>query len=379
MAWLPEEEMYLHSIQKSAESLAAIYMSEFRHLRTVQAKFKIPIIIVGSFTGVTSFGTEIFPKGAQKWIAVGVGVVSICIAILNSIESYLKIGESANAAINTSNALQQLREDINKELSLPIEDREAAGITVLRDCYTRYQQIVSQAPPLDQTKLYYIEALAAPKIELMIQKNASKIAEDESKLPPKNSLESRRSGFFNFFTKSQRDQKEIKEVCMSKENTIIPPPKPEQCVMENEVYVDTHKLDPKPSIRTSVEHVKLDHISTSEEGTQKRLYKMTDNYEVMFDKLTQPHSESVDNTNNIEHIVEISLSPESQGSQGSKVTTDNLYKLAESNGNFTSISIGTAEPEVLNENNIVVNNNSNNFAETKSVRSQNFNISSDDE
>ena len=174
LVWTQEEELYLHCIQNSCEELSNLYLAEFRKLRNIQAKIKIPVIIIGSFTGITSFGTETFPKFAQKWVSVGVGIITIGIAILNTIESYFKIGENANSAINTSNALQQLREDINKELSLPEPDRQAPGLTFLRDSYTRYQQILNQAPILNEGTVYYINALSAPRLNFLIRRTETK-------------------------------------------------------------------------------------------------------------------------------------------------------------------------------------------------------------
>jgi hypothetical protein len=178
LIWTEDEEVYLHSIQRSCEQQSLLYLEQYRRLRNIQAKIKIPVIIIGSLTGITSFGTETFPKYAQKWVGIGVGIVTIGIAILNTIESYFKIGENANGSISTSNALQQLREDINKELSLPSTDRQAPGLTFLRDSYTRYQQILSQAPILDDGNVYYIKAISASRLNSIIRKTDRQYEDD---------------------------------------------------------------------------------------------------------------------------------------------------------------------------------------------------------
>lgn len=199
MIWTEEEELYLQSIQDSCEKLSAVYLAGYKRLHRIQAKIKIPVIIIGSFTGITSFGAETFPKYAQKWVSVGVGVVTIGIAILNTIESYFKISENCNAAINTTNALQQLREDINKELSLPTNDRQAPGLTFLRDIYTRYQQILSQAPMLDDGSISYINALAAPRLNSIIRKNI--VSYEDT---PNRSGDSDTSSIKSFFNRQKK-------------------------------------------------------------------------------------------------------------------------------------------------------------------------------
>jgi hypothetical protein len=158
--WLPDEEMYLQSIKTSCEHLSKLYLEKYRKCKSLQTKLKLPAIIVGSFTGVASFGTDAFPLPGQKYVAIGVGIVSICIAILNTIESYLKVGENTNSAISAATQLQQLREDINRELCLPSNDRVDSGIVFLRDVYTRYIQILNQAPILEnQENMAYTETI----------------------------------------------------------------------------------------------------------------------------------------------------------------------------------------------------------------------------
>lgn len=196
MHWNIEEEVYLHCIQTSCEQLSNLYLEKFRRWRRIQAKIKIPIIVVGSFTGITSFGSETFPKYAQKWVSVGVGIVTIGIAVLNTIESYFKIGESANAAINTSNAFQQLREDINRELSIPPEGRSANGLTVLRDSYTRYHQILNQAPVLDEGDVFYIPAVVSPRLEKIMKNTMMKYQEPDEDTTSTKTQESKISRFF---------------------------------------------------------------------------------------------------------------------------------------------------------------------------------------
>lgn len=168
--WLPEEEIYLHSIQQSCEHLSKLYLAKYKACKSLQTKLKLPAIIVGSFTGIASFGSDSFPPNSQKYVSISVGIITIGIAILNTIESYLKVGENTNSAITAASALQQLREDIHRELSLPISDRIDSGIVFLRDIYTRYVQILTQAPILEnEENMSYIKNnLMSRKINLLI-------------------------------------------------------------------------------------------------------------------------------------------------------------------------------------------------------------------
>lgn len=148
MDWLEEEETYLRTTETACLRLSRAYHNEYFRKRKIYAQMKIPAIIIGSFTGVASFGTTTFPTSFHKWVAIMVGLVNIGIAVLNTLETFFKIGEDMNSARITSEHLKKLAEDINKELSLPVKDRPTNGITFLKDIYKRYQEITSSSPML---------------------------------------------------------------------------------------------------------------------------------------------------------------------------------------------------------------------------------------
>lgn len=148
MNWLKQEEEYLTNIKGSSLSLSQSFHKVYFRKKKFQSRLRIPAIIVGSFTGVASFGTSTFPKNMQRWVAIIVGLVNIGIAVLNTIESFFKVSEDMTSARNTSEQLRKLAEDIDRELALPQIDRETSGIIFLREAYTRYQQILNQAPML---------------------------------------------------------------------------------------------------------------------------------------------------------------------------------------------------------------------------------------
>lgn len=158
MQWKKEEEDFLRILEQTCISLSRDYHKVYFNLQSAQSKLRIPAIIIGSFTGVASFGTSTFPKEYHSTIAIIVGIVNVCIAILSTVESYFKLGENINLTASASVQLRKLANDINKELCIDYSVRETSGINFLRDCYTRYQQILSGAPILRQFKAYKVEA-----------------------------------------------------------------------------------------------------------------------------------------------------------------------------------------------------------------------------
>lgn len=146
--WLPEEENYLKELSKLCQELSCKFKRYHDVYRDRQAKFKIPAIIISSVTGIISFGTSNFPPQYSNYVSIGVGISSLCIALINSIESYMKIGENMSGSIQASMSFQKLKESIDIELALPVEDRTSQGIIFLRECFSNYEKTWDLAPQI---------------------------------------------------------------------------------------------------------------------------------------------------------------------------------------------------------------------------------------
>lgn len=144
--WLPEEETYLRELSKLSQELSCKFKRYHDLYRDRQAKFKIPAIVISSITGIISFGTSNFPPQYSNFVSIGVGISSLFIALINSIESYMKIGETMSGSIQASISFQKLKESIDVELALPPEDRTSQGIIFLRECFSQYEKIWDLAP-----------------------------------------------------------------------------------------------------------------------------------------------------------------------------------------------------------------------------------------
>jgi hypothetical protein len=146
LSWNIEEESYLRDLSRLCEELSQKFKFYHDLYKARQAKFRIPSIIISSITGLASFGNSNFPEGFQNYVNIGVGACSIFIAILNSIESYMKIGEIIGGTLQASVNFQKLKETIDVELSLPVENRTSQGIIFLRQCYQNYEKYWDLAP-----------------------------------------------------------------------------------------------------------------------------------------------------------------------------------------------------------------------------------------
>ena len=149
MLWRPEEEQYLLLLRDSCDALGKHFLEKHKHYSTLQTRFRIPAIVLSSVSGVASFGTTTFPTNAQRWVSIVVGGVNIVIAILNTMEAYMKLGDMLSRSLTAQMNFKKLADDISCELAIPVDVRNTNGITFLRDAFARYQQIIDQAPPMD--------------------------------------------------------------------------------------------------------------------------------------------------------------------------------------------------------------------------------------
>lgn len=151
MKWYKEEEDYLRNLYLSCLDVSKEYMKLYIGTHKFQTKLRLPSIILSAFSGTVSFGSSglIDSPNAQKYISIGVGIINVGIAIIQTYESYLKVGDIVAKSLAGAQALKKLSDDIMCELCLPIEDRDSNGVTFLREAFGRYQAIMDQLPPLE--------------------------------------------------------------------------------------------------------------------------------------------------------------------------------------------------------------------------------------
>lgn len=163
MAWYPEEEAFLRSLRDTCRTLADVYRRQHRR-RTIQhAFFRVPTLVLGSIAGASSIGTSSFPKEWHTWVSIGVGISSMVVTIMHSVESYMRIAESMAASLQATYGFQKLGDAIEVELALPEEERTSQGSLFLRDVFQRYQQLRELAPPVASPKSQRMAVAAMSK------------------------------------------------------------------------------------------------------------------------------------------------------------------------------------------------------------------------
>jgi hypothetical protein len=138
--WLASEQKYLEKMSVTCKRLTDKFKLIHRRYNRYQGRFRIPSIILSSVTGLFSMGNSNFPAGYQQYVSIGVGIVSVAIAVLGSIESFMKIGDIMAYCMQAATTFHKLKEKIDCELALPVGDRKCDGITFVRECSVDYHK-----------------------------------------------------------------------------------------------------------------------------------------------------------------------------------------------------------------------------------------------
>lgn len=220
--WCEREEEYLQLLHKTCLELSEVYRKMYVMTSRVQNKLRLPAIIMSSLSGAVNFGSSSFaswspnPESTQKYINIGVGLVNVFIAMIQTYESFRKIGDTVSKSISTSTALKKLADDIHCMVFIPAGDRETAGILYLRDAFNKYQSIMEQAPPLERaTKDCLRFQEVSNKIVVEIRKQNSSITSTMSspimKKTPTVIQRDRSESSDSYISSDTRDKKTSKD------------------------------------------------------------------------------------------------------------------------------------------------------------------------
>jgi hypothetical protein len=91
IGWTPEVEELLCDWRRRVYAAQAAYYGEAERLRRRNYQLGIPVVIVSSLVGTAIFGNWADDQTYKWWV----GGVSILAAVLASLQTFLKFGESA--------------------------------------------------------------------------------------------------------------------------------------------------------------------------------------------------------------------------------------------------------------------------------------------
>ena len=145
-SWDESEIKYLTKISSTCETMALRHREIYLRYKRYQARFRIPAIVISAITGMFSFGNANFPEKYRGMVNIITGVSSVLIAVFNSLESYMKIGDVMSNSLLAATLFRKLKERIDCELALPVKDREMDGVVFVREVTEAYDKAFNIAP-----------------------------------------------------------------------------------------------------------------------------------------------------------------------------------------------------------------------------------------
>ena len=141
--WSDDIEKVLNDIRINSNNLSNYHKKKYYYYKGLLKYFKIPVIILTSVTSISSVGLQLYL--AQPTISMLTCVLSMCSALIGSIELYLGIQKSMDLEQEASRNFLLLSYDIYKTLSLIRENRHSSGKSYLDEKFNAYIKLTEQA------------------------------------------------------------------------------------------------------------------------------------------------------------------------------------------------------------------------------------------
>jgi len=120
-----------------------------RRAQKFQYLYNIPVIVLSTLTGTVNFGIgSVVPEGFdQKYVQIGIGMVSIFIGILGTLSSYFRYAEKAEGHLNALQGWSKLYRNICQEVNIERVVRHPAN-DFYKLCKAEYDRLMETSPIL---------------------------------------------------------------------------------------------------------------------------------------------------------------------------------------------------------------------------------------
>jgi hypothetical protein len=148
VTWTEALETYIKSCGEQALCLSVLHRDAGIALQSKATPLDISIIILSTLTGSASLGSQSL-FGDAGTASIGIGLVSILVALLGSVNTYFSFGKKSEAHRIASLAWSKLGRGIEVAMTLPREERDAPGMMIrsIQDTMTRLTESSPALPP----------------------------------------------------------------------------------------------------------------------------------------------------------------------------------------------------------------------------------------
>ena len=150
--WKKEEEDLLRQWADKAQCYQWLHTRSRDVYQRKNAMYTIPVIVISTFVGTANFAQERFPEEQRKYVAMGVGGLSIVAGIISTVSQFLKISELNEAHRIAALSWGKFYRTVKTEISRHPLDRNLPT-QVINMNKEEYDRLVEISPPVPKKVL----------------------------------------------------------------------------------------------------------------------------------------------------------------------------------------------------------------------------------
>lgn len=145
--WKEEEEDLLRQWADKAQCYQWLHMRSRDVYQRKNSWYTIPVIVISTFVGTASFAQERFSEENRKYVAMGVGSLSIVAGIISTVSQFLKVSELNEAHRIAALSWGKFFRSVKTEITRHPLDRVCP--TILINTYKEeFDRLVEISPPV---------------------------------------------------------------------------------------------------------------------------------------------------------------------------------------------------------------------------------------
>jgi len=145
--WKQEEEELLRQWADKAQCYQWLHMRSRDVYQRKNAAYTIPVIIISTFVGTANFAQDRFPEENRKYVAMGVGALSIAAGIISTVSQFLKVSELNEAHRIASLSWGKFYRSVKTEITRHPLDRNLPSLVITQN-KEEYDRLVEISPPI---------------------------------------------------------------------------------------------------------------------------------------------------------------------------------------------------------------------------------------
>jgi hypothetical protein len=144
MTWDHSVERLLAKYCDEAQTREALHRRSYYRYKKLTTCFNLPVIVLSCLSGSLQFLSKSYPA-AESIIITSTAGLSIFTAVISSIASYLKLGESKAANEQSANAWLLFHNELKHQLLL-CRDKRQDATEFIQTCKTQYDRLFELSP-----------------------------------------------------------------------------------------------------------------------------------------------------------------------------------------------------------------------------------------